>query len=173
MRGWELVGRKPPVEKYIIIVSPHTSMFDFVIGWMFCYLFGMKVSYLIKKEVFFFPLGPILRWLGGIPVDRSKNRHLAEQMVRYFDKRKAFALIITPEGTRKKVTRLKRGFYRIAERARVPVYMGFIDMKHKKLGVGDEFVITGNFAHDLIQIKTFYRGMQGFHPERFDAEVLK
>lgn len=171
--GWELIGEKPSYQKYIIIMLPHTSMRDFVLGWMFCHLLNMKVSFLIKKEVFFFPLNLLLKSLGGIPVDRSKNKHLAEQLITYYNDRDDFALIITPEGTRKRVKRLKRGFYHIAQRASVPVFMGFIDLKTKKLGVGPEFVMSGDYNKDIEQIKEFYQHMQGIHPDRFDAKSLK
>jgi len=169
---WTVTGSKPPVKKFIIIVLPHTSKYDFVLGKCYGILWGIKSKVLIKKEGFKFPMGFLLRALGGIPVDRSNNRRLAEQMVEQFNRYAEFGLTITPEGTRGKVRRIKRGFYYIAQSTNVPVYMGFIDYRTRRLGIGPEFLITGDFSKDIVQIRKFYAGMEGLYKGRFDASIL-
>jgi 1-acyl-sn-glycerol-3-phosphate acyltransferase len=169
---WEIIGTKPRSKKFIVIVMPHTSWYDFVMGKCYGVYFGIKSKALIKKEAFFFPLNLVIKAFGGIPVDRSANRHLAAQMVEYFNFNEEFGLTLTPEGTRNKVNRLKRGFYYIAQATGTPVFMGFIDYRTRKLGIGPEFLITGDFDKDLIQIKEFYKGMEGLHRGRFDATIL-
>ncbi|OFY55882.1 MAG: hypothetical protein A2X22_00685 [Bacteroidetes bacterium GWF2_49_14] len=171
--GWTVIGAKPKHKKFIVIVLPHTSKFDFFLGKCFGLYFGIHSKVLIKKEAFVFPIKFILKALGGIPVDRSSNSHLAGQLVEYFNSSKEFGLTLTPEGTRKKVKRLKRGFYYIAQATGVPVFMGFIDFKTKRLGIGPEFIITGNFDQDVVQIRNFYKGMEGLYRGRFDTSLLK
>jgi 1-acyl-sn-glycerol-3-phosphate acyltransferase len=171
--GWEVVGSKPGFKKFIVIVLPHTSRFDFFLVKTYGVLFGIKSKGLVKKEMFFFPLNLIIRALGAIPVDREHNRRLADALIREFNSREQFGLTLTPEATRKKVRRLKRGFYYIAQATGVPVLMGFIDFKTKRLGIGPEFKISGDFDTDVKQIRDFYQGMEGLHPGRFDASLLR
>lgn len=168
--GWELVGDKPPFDKYIFIVAPHTSQRDFLFGIMFCAIKGIKPRVLVKKEAFFFPLGIILRWMGGVPVDRKSNQHLAEQMIEQFNASKEFALVIAPEGTRKRVTRWKKGFYHIARHANVPIVMAYMDYKTRRMGVGPSMMPSDDYNEDIQKIKSFYRGMHGKYPERFTAD---
>jgi len=171
--GWEVIGSKPAYKKFIVIVLPHTSGFDFFLSKAYGVYFGIKSKGLVKKEMFFFPLNLIITALGAIPVDRHHNRKLAQRLIREFNSREQFGLTLTPEATRKKVRRLKRGFYYIAQATGVPVLMGFIDFKTKRLGIGPEFRITGDFDTDIVQIRDFYLGMEGMHPGRFDASLLK
>jgi 1-acyl-sn-glycerol-3-phosphate acyltransferase len=170
---WTIVGAKPNQKKFIVIVLPHTSQFDFFLGKCFGAYYGIRSKVLIKKEAFVFPFSLLLKALGGIPVDRKSNSHLAGQLVDYFNSREEFGLTLTPEGTRKKIKRLKRGFYYIAQATGVPVFMGFIDFKTKTLGIGPEFLITGNFDQDVVQIRDFYKGMEGLYRGRFDSSLLK
>ncbi len=167
--GWEVVGEKPPFKKYIFAVAPHTSQTDFLMGKMYCSQIRIKPRVLIKKESFFFPLGPILRMLGGIPVDRKTNQNLAENMIRIFNSSDDFILTIAPEGTRKRVNRWKKGFYHIAMATNVPICLGFIDFKTKRIGAGPIIHPTGNYSEDLKIIKDFYRPMVGKHPNKFSV----
>jgi 1-acyl-sn-glycerol-3-phosphate acyltransferase len=173
LAGWKVEGGKPQYKKFIVIVLPHTSWFDFFLTKAYGVYFGIKSKGLVKKEMFFFPLNLIIKPLGAIPVDRQHNRRLAEQLINEFNTREQFGLTLTPEATRKKVKRLKRGFYYIAQSTGVPVLMGYIDFKTKRLGIGPELRITGDFDADIEQIRSFYNGMEGMHPDSFDASLLK
>lgn len=169
LSGWKLTGENPPFKKYIFIVAPHTSQTDFVYGKLFCMQAGLKPRFLIKQEAFWFPLGLLLRSLGGVPVNRSSASALASQMVREFDRADDFILVITPEGTRKRVTRWKKGFHFIARQARVPVALAFIDYKTRTMGIGPHLFMTDDFESDIKKIKTFYRDMEGRHSGRFSV----
>ena len=167
--GWKLAGSIPIEKKYIIVVAPHTSNWDFVIGQLFCISSGIRASVMIKKEHFYFPLGNLLRALGGIPVDREKKTDIVEQMIYEFEKRDSFVLTITPEGTRKKVSEWKTGFHRIAAGANVPVLAGFVDYKKKLVGTGGYFQLTGDLQTDLTAVKQFYKNISPKYPDNFSV----
>lgn len=167
IKGWKLEGEKPELKKYIIVMAPHTSQSDFFMGKMFGSIKRIKPKFLIKKEAFWFPLGLILRKMGGIPVDRKNNKHLAEDLVKNFTNSEEFILIIAPEGTRKRVKRWKRGFHHIASAANVPLVLSFVDYKTKTIGLGPTIYPTDDYKADLEIIKNFYRDMEGLKPDQF------
>jgi 1-acyl-sn-glycerol-3-phosphate acyltransferase len=166
--GWKTVGKPPMDKKAVIIAVPHTSAWDFIIGKLAFASMGIPISILIKKEFFRFPLGPILRGLGAISVDRGNRKStLIQQLVNEFDSRDRMYLSITPEGTRGKRDKWKRGFYEIAMAADVPVYFGIIDYGKKECEVGERFIPTGDFAKDIEYIQTSYKNVTARHPECF------
>ena len=170
MQGWELIGERPALKKFIFIVAPHTSQIDFIHGKIFCSLLGMKPKVMIKKESFWFPLGLLLKSLGGLPVERSSYQSLARNLVKTFDESDELILVITPEGTRKKVSRWKRCFHYIGRAANIPIVLTYIDYKTRRMGIGPTIELSDNFQEDIKKIKAFYRGMEGRHPELFSAE---
>ena len=171
MRGFTFVGAFPEgVDKSIIISAPHTSIEDFIIGRCFFWMEGREVKFLIKKEFFRFGLGWLLRRIGGIPVDRSKGNNMVAKTAVVFHKYDKLNIVITPEGTRKRVEKWKRGFYYIAELAQVPVVLGFIDFKTRRCGYGPSFIPSGDFNKDWPMIENFYRGMQGRKKGHFNLE---
>lgn len=167
--GWKLSGSFPAEKKYIIVVAPHTSNWDYVVGQLFCLSFGVRSSVMIKKELFYFPLGGLLRALGGVPVDRDKKTDIVEQMIDEFKNRDSFVLTITPEGTRKRVTEWKTGFHRIALGANIPVLPGFVDYKKKLVGTGDFFSLSGDLQSDMTAVKQFFKDINPKYPENFSA----
>ena len=171
MRGFTVEGQFPEgVAKSVIISAPHTAIEDFIIGRCFFWMDGKKVKFLIKKEFFKPVLGWALRKMGGIPVDRSRANNVAANTAVIFSQYDSLYVVITPEGTRKRVDRWKRGFYYIAEMAHVPVVLGFIDFKTKRCGYGPSFIPTGDFEKDWPLIEDFYRGMQGKKKGLFNLE---
>lgn len=167
-KGWntELVFPYHHIPKYIIIVAPHTSNWDFVIGLAYRNMLSMnRVRFLGKKELFKFPYGWIFRSLGGIPVDRSKHANLVDQVVDLFNRHEKFCIALAPEGTRKKVEKLKTGFYFIADKARVPIIMVGFDYVLKTVKFSAPFNTSGNVDSDFETIYSFYRGICGRHPE--------
>lgn len=171
MRGFTFVGQFPEgVKKSIIISAPHTSIEDFVIGRCFFWMEGRSVKFLIKQEFFKPVLGWLLKKIGGIPVDRSRGNNMVVKTAAVFRQYDELHVVITPEGTRKRVERWKHGFYYIAELAQVPVVLGFIDFKTKKCGYGPSFVPSGDFDKDWLVIEDFYRGMQGKKQGNFNLE---
>jgi 1-acyl-sn-glycerol-3-phosphate acyltransferase len=164
--GWRVIGELPAQRKYVLIGAPHTSNWDFPLMLLAVLKVGMDVRWLGKSGLFPFPLAGFMRWLGGIPVDRSKNNNLVDQLVDLFRRRHELVLIIPPEGTRAKVERWKTGFYYVAQGAGVPILLGFVDGSRKEMGFGPLFYPTGDYAADLLVIQAFYRDKSGVHPER-------
>ena len=166
------MGRFPEGgKKSIVISAPHTSIEDFIIGRCFFWNEGRPVKFLIKQEFFKNPLlRGILVKMGGIPVDRSKGNTMIIKTAALFKQYDELNIVITPEGTRKRVERWKRGFYYIAEMAEVPVILGFMDFKTKKCGFGPVLYPSGDFDKDWVTIENFYRGMVGKVPGCFNLE---
>jgi 1-acyl-sn-glycerol-3-phosphate acyltransferase len=169
--GWKRIGTFSDAKKLVIIAAPHTSLVDFIMGWLGLHGFGKKARFIIKEEFFFFPLGFLIRGLGAIPVKRGdRNNDMVTQMVKEFQKRDSFYLVITPEGTRKKVKRWKKGFYEIAMKAGVPIVVSVVDYGKKQMGPVAEIIPSGDYEADLKIIKEYYRGVQARFPEEFSIE---
>ena len=169
--GWQLFGQKPDLGKFIIVVAPHTSNWDFFIGGLYLNTRGIKSKILIKKEAFFFPLGLIFKMIGGIPVDRYKRNNISGQMVDLFNRSKKMILIITPEGTRKKVSNWKKGFHRIAKQANIPVILAFIDYGRKTVGIKKVFELTDDINADMIRLKKYYKNITPKYPCKFSEST--
>lgn len=167
--GWKIEGGIPRnLKKCVVVVAPHTSMWDFVIGRLAWFTLGLKVKVLIKKEMFVFPLGPLLRWLGAIPVDRGKSARMVDYVAGLFEKYESLYITITPEGTRSLNPRWKRGFYYIALKANVPIALGVLDYREKVGGVAKIFKPTGQYEEDFKIVEEVYRGRGARHPEKFN-----
>lgn len=165
---WKIVGNIPhDIKKCVIIVAPHTSNYDFVLGRIACWYMKINASYLIKQEAFKFPMGIILKALGGIPVNRSKSSTLVSNVVKHINESKNIYIVVTPEGTRKKVEKWKKGYYFFATAANIPIALGFIDYEKKVGGIGPILFPTGDYDKDYQVIHDFYLNIKGKHPERF------
>lgn len=169
LAGWKINLEVEPVLKCVVSVAPHTSNWDFIIGKMLCSAIGYKVSFLMKKEWFFFPLGYLLKAMGGIPVDRKKKTNMTERMIELFQERKKLYLVIAPEATRKRTTEWKRGFYYIALGAGIPIALAYLDYKNKVAGIPPYFIPTGDEDRDMARIKSFYSRFTGKNPEGFST----
>lgn len=166
--GWKTVFSIDKISKSVICVAPHTSNWDFFIGKLYySAVGGGKVSFLMKKSWFFFPVGNILKAIGGVPIDRSKRNSTTAQMVDEFNKRDVFRLAITPEGTRKLNENWKMGFYYIAKGANVPIELAYIDYKKKEAGITEIFHPTDNEQADIEHIKSFYKNVTPRFPKQF------
>jgi 1-acyl-sn-glycerol-3-phosphate acyltransferase len=166
--GWKVTDAVPVDKKAVVIAAPHTSAWDFIIGKLAYASMGVPTTMLIKKEFFKFPLGAPLRALGALSVDRGNRKStLIQQLVDEFDSREYMYLTITPEGTRSKREKWKRGFYEIALAANVPVYLGVIDYGKKECDFGERFMPTGDFEKDIRYIQRKYRHVTAKHPENF------
>ncbi len=158
-----------PEPKCIILGVPHTSAWDFIISYLYYRAVGGRASVMVKKSFFVWPLGAIVKAMGGIPVDRSKGSTLVLQIIREFQERDQLHLAIAPEGTRKATNRWKTGFHTIAKRAQVPIYLGYFDWKRKEVGRGERFELTEDVEEDLKRIKRWYieKGVEGKYPSQF------
>ncbi len=153
------------IKKLVMIASPHTSNWDLIYARATFYIMGLPVRYTVKKELFFFPLGVILKAIGGIPINRKIAGKMVDKMAALFDERKELVILITPEGTRSYAPEWKKGFYYIALTAKVPIALGYLDYKKKHAGVGPLISPSGNYEKDLETIQSFYRKVTAKYPE--------
>jgi len=165
--GWKAVVTVEEPPKSVICVAPHTSNWDFIIGKLYYWSLGRKSCFLMKKSWFFFPAGILLRSMGGIAVDRSKRTSVTEQMAEEFNKHESFHLAITPEGTRKLISKWKMGFYHIAVQAKVPIQLAYIDYAKKEMGISGILYPSDDEEADLVIIQAFYKSVNPKHPEKF------
>ena len=171
--GWKVVINIPPdIKKCVVMMAPHTSNWDFLVGYLGYMSIGVDSRYLVKKEAFFFPLGKILKAVGGIPVDRKASTNIVIQVGEMFKKTDSLYITITPEGTRSLNRNWKRGFYYIAEHAKVPVAFGFLDYTKKVGGIGGMIYPTGNYEEDLKKIEAFYFDKGAKFPEKFNLSPV-
>ena len=164
--GWKIDPHTPHgVKKAVIVMGPHTSNWDFVYGKIAFMKYNIQGKFLIKKELFFPPFGWLLKWMGGIPVNRKANNNFTDQAVSYFENNETMFMVFTPEGTRKYNANWKKGFYYIALKAKVPLYIGYLDYKKKIGGFHSLFEPTGNADEDIMKIKEILSKYEGRFPE--------
>ena len=161
LAGWKLKGRPPRARKFVIIAYPHTSNWDFPLGLSACIIYRIKAYWLGKDSLFKGPAGPIMRWLGGIPVDRSNAHEFVRQAIEAFEQSDELVIVVAPEGTRSRVEKWKTGFYHIATGAKVPIVPGYLDYPNKELGFLESFTPGGNIDEDILTIKAAYGTIQG------------
>lgn len=171
--GWEFTGTENALrtwnetQKCILIVAPHTAIADYPLGYLALLALGKRAKFLINKKFFFFPLGFLLKANGGIPVNTGKDKDFLKKVAEAFEKTDRMFLTITPEGTRKRVMRWRKGFYQLAETTGMPLLLGALDYKKKNIILGNEFKITGDFNADMRTINEFYKDVSGKYPELF------
>jgi len=164
--GWHIEGTIPEsLHKYVVIAAPHTSWWDFFVGLLARAAIDRRILFLAKNSLFKPPLGWFMRWLGGYPVDRSKNTKLVDQVITLFNQKSELALSIAPEGTRKRVTEFKTGFYYIARGAKVPIICVRLDYGNKKVTFSPPFYPTENAQEDLRKLWNHFVGVRGKRPE--------
>lgn len=165
--GWELLGSlDPKIKKCVVIVIPHTSNIDFFLGLLVRGILNIEINFVGKKELFAFPFGYYFRSVGGAPLDRSGGKNNVDATVEVFNKHETFRLALSPEGTRKKVTELRTGFYYIALKANVPIVPVAFDYGKKEVRIGEPVSVTGSYDEDMKRILPFFKGVEGKIPER-------
>ena len=164
--GWDVTGQVPHGGKFILVGAPHTSNWDFPFTLATLYIFRLKISWMGKDTLFKKPFGKIMRWLGGIPIDRSSEHGVVGQIVKQFNEFQKLVVTIAPSGTRKKRAYWKSGFYWIAYNAQIPILCGYLDYGRKKACLGLSFVPTGDIKKDMDRIREFFKGIRGKNPEQ-------
>jgi 1-acyl-sn-glycerol-3-phosphate acyltransferase len=159
-------GQMPDIPKCVMIAAPHTSNWDMVIMLFFAFAFSTKLYFMIKDAVFRWPFGPFFRWLGGIPIDRTKPNGVVGQSIEAFQNNERLVMVVPPSGTRARVMYWKTGFYHIAKGAGVPIVLGFLDYGRKRGGVGPTIMPTGDIESDMNEIRAFYSGITAKYPEK-------
>lgn len=174
LMGWSLKGAFPHhIKRCVLIVGPHTSNWDFVLGIAF--RSKAKISYakfLGKAELFKGPFGFIFRKLGGFPVDRFEKHNMVDQATALFKNQETFVLCLSPEGTRKKVERLRTGFYHIAKKAGVPIIMAGMDFSNKQVFFSAPLYPTDDEDADFQEIYQFFAPIKGKNPEQGMSHLL-
>jgi 1-acyl-sn-glycerol-3-phosphate acyltransferase len=180
--GWKLNNQMPKgVRRSVMIASPHTSNWDFFYARIAFMLMGIPVKFTVKKEWLKFPFNLIMNPLGAIGIDRSpkagntERKSMVDAMAEIFEGKEEMVVLVTPEGTRSKVTKWKSGFYYVAVIAKVPITLGYLDYKHKVAGVGKVVYPSGNYMKDMKIIMDFYKDINARYPEKFsvDLEVME
>lgn len=162
---WKLVSSPAPDRPTVLIGAPHTSNWDFVLMLAIAWRLGIDFRWLGKKSLFAGWRGPIMRALGGIPVDRADPSRVVTDVVARIQAGDVFGLVVTPDGTRGSNTHWKSGFYRIAREAGMPLTLGFVDRTTMTTGLGPTIELTGAVSADMDRVRAFYADKSGFHPE--------
>lgn len=170
LTGWEVQGELPDAaRKSVLIAAPHTSNWDLPMTIMVAFALKLNPRWMGKASIFSWPFGGLMRWLGGIAVDRSKSNNLVESSAQAIrDAQEPLQLIVPPEGTRSKVRYWKNGFYYIAQTAQVPIVMAYMDYTAKRSGLGPLFVTTGDIEADMQKIREFYQPFKGKNADQFE-----
>jgi 1-acyl-sn-glycerol-3-phosphate acyltransferase len=167
--GWRFDGQPPPEDRYVCLAVPHTSNWDGLLLVAMAHSIGLDMRWMIKDTWFRGPMGPLLRRLGAIAIDRDRARNVVSQMVDEFSRRDRFILVIPPEGTRRRAEYWKSGFYHIARQADVPVVPGYLDYGRKRCGLGSPIHLTGDVPADMDRIRAFYQA--GAYTGRIPASM--
>jgi 1-acyl-sn-glycerol-3-phosphate acyltransferase len=159
--GWTSIGSKVSVPKYVLIGAPHTSNWDFPLMLLVVLELRLQLFWMGKHTLFPFPFSGIMKWLGGIPINRTKSHNVVSDIVGQFKGNDYLVVLVPPEGTRRKVSEWKTGFYHIANNAGVPILMGYVDAAKKEAGFADFFYPTGELESDMKEIRSFYAQKKG------------
>ena len=169
--GWHLEGAIPDLPRFVVIVAPHSSNWDFVVGAAAMFALDLRLSFLGKHTLFRGPWGAVLRAMGGIPVDRSSSNGVVDSAIEAFRARERLVLAIAPEGTRKPVERLKSGFLHIARGAGVPILLATIDGRSRAVRLGPLIEPAADERGDLARIERHYRDVRGWRAKRFPGRA--
>ena len=172
--GWKAEGDIHILpKKFVAILAPHTSNWDLLFALGVIFALGLKFNWFGKKEAFRWPLGGLLKRLGGIPIERSTHQNMVQQTVELIRSQERVVVGITPEGTRSSAKYWKTGFYHIAHQAAVPIVLAFLDYDRKVGGLGQQMVTTGDIEEDLKVIRGYYKGVTAKYPELVGEVAIK
>ncbi|GAA5556903.1 hypothetical protein Asch01_01619 [Acinetobacter schindleri] len=177
LMGWETDNHWPEnLSQCVMIAAPHTSNWDALYARLALKALGVNVRLTIKDSYMQFPLGPFVRAMGGIGIDRRPKQageprpSMVQVMTDLFKQHPELVMLVTPEGTRARQEQWKTGFYYVAVNAGVPIALAYMDYEQKKAGVGKIIHPTGNFEEDMAEIMDFYAGIQAKFPEEFSVD---
>jgi 1-acyl-sn-glycerol-3-phosphate acyltransferase len=164
--GWKITGSFPKEKKLLFIGAPHTSNWDLIVALSAMMAVGLKCSWMMKKEAFFWPLGGLWKACGGVPIDRSAKNDVTAQMTQWYKDNDLAWLGLTPEGTRSKVTKFKKGYLRMAYAASVPVFVVGIDGPKKEIVLDRVWDLSFDTDVDNRKIKAHYdKSFTGINPK--------
>ena len=171
--GWKVTFSLPPRDKYVLVGAPHTSNWDFPLGLLAMWAVGLRFNWVGKHTLFKGLFGPVMRAIGGIPVDRGGSTGFLKKVIDIFADRDQFVLAIAPEGTRSLTKAWKGGFYHIALAAGVPIALGFIDYPSKRIGIDRLFVPSGDIEADFEIFREYYQDKVGKRPKKQGPVVIR
>ena len=163
---WRREGDLPNEPRYVLIAAPHTSNWDLFYTLLLAFDLNAKIYWMGKQAIFKKPFGGLMKWLGGIPIDRSKTNNVVDQAIEQFHQSDELVITVPPSGTRSQVAYWKTGFYYIAHGAGIPIALGFLDYGRKVGGIGPLVIPSGDYANDMDRIISFYSGITGKHPKK-------
>ena len=163
--GWKTIGTDLEQKRFVVIGAPHTSNWDFPLMLSVVLKLRLEVFWMGKHTLFPFPFAWLMKWLGGIPINRAKSHSVVDETVHHYAEHEELIVLIPPEGTRAKVNGWKTGFYRIANNANVPILLGFLDANKKEAGFAGFFYPTGDIEKDMAEIRGFYSTKKGLNVE--------
>jgi 1-acyl-sn-glycerol-3-phosphate acyltransferase len=163
-KGWKIVFEPPPAPKGLVVVYPHTSNWDFIVGVLYKFAVGLQANWVGKDTLFRWPLGPLFERIGGIPVNRRERSGFVQSLLEEFQRRESMWLALAPEGTRSPVDHWKSGFYRIAAAAGLPVGLGYIDYGTRTVGIDTYLTLSGDPEADMARLRHFYADKRGRIP---------
>lgn len=155
--GWRVVGAFADEPRLLVIAAPHSSGMDAVWGFAAKIAMGVRIETMAKKELFWFPLGALLRALGAIPIDRGAGKGVVSAATARFNEQPNMWYVLAPEGTRKTVTKWKSGFWHIARGANVPVQCAYFHYPEKTIGLGPVFEMTADMDADIARVREYYK----------------
>lgn len=166
-QGWKITGDYSGIKKSVTIFAPHTAHIDYYYGKLGFTELGVKFRFLSKKELFFFPMNIVMRSLGSIPVRGVKGQNAIFQIVEMLNNNEELHIVVSPEGWVKKRTKWNKGFFYMAQKAKVPIAVATLDYEKKEMGVKYVIYDTSNFKDVIQQINNIYKDVKGKNPERF------
>jgi 1-acyl-sn-glycerol-3-phosphate acyltransferase len=167
LSGWRFEGELPNLAQFVVIVAPHTSNWDFAIGVMAMFALGVRGTFLGKHTLFRWPFGPVMRWLGGVPVDRSSPHNVVEQTTAFFRQRESLVLALSPEGTRRKLPEWRTGFYHVAKGAGVPIVPMAFDFSRRVFRIFPPVVPSEDRVADFERLRALFDASMARHPDRY------
>jgi hypothetical protein len=171
--GWKSILAPAPGKKFVALGYPHTSNWDFVPAVAWAWSTGLKMNFVGKAALFKGIMGPIMKALGGIPLERDKSKNFVDQIVEIINSRDEIALIVAAEGTRKKAEYWRSGFYYMALEANVPIGLAYMDWKRREIGIKQYLMPSGDLEKDFEIIKAYYQDVTGRDPSKQSPIVLK
>lgn len=165
--GWRIEGQMPRLRHFVLVVAPHTSNWDFIVGLFTYFALRLDASWLAKHTALRGPWGRVGRYLGGIPVDRSQAGQVVDTCVAEFSRRPGLVLAIAPEGTRKRVTEWKRGFHRIARAAGVPIVPVALDFRARCVRIGPPLTTSEDYSADVAELRRYFRADMARYPAQY------
>ncbi|MCP3941336.1 MAG: glycerol acyltransferase [Desulfobacteraceae bacterium] len=159
--GWKIQGKIPKIKKFILVAAPHSSNWDFIFFLLIIFKFQIPVHWMGKDSMFIWPFKRLLKYLGGIPINRAQKGNNVAVMVEAINQADRLIITIAPSGTRKDATHWKTGFYQIAKQTQIPIVCGFLDYKLKTGGIGPMIFPTNDMDADIQTIKAFYKNKRG------------